>query len=324
MPTTARLLSGRFLRSAARRLESKRGIFPKGGKKAVTRRARRIPRPDARPPERGCAMAPSMRHRTTRGRPVKTLWPFGLRADYDRDVARLVRPVDDIEAGTVRDRDLAHLPASVRRYLQVAGVVGQPHVHTVAARMHGRIRGGPAARWMPHRRGAAQRSSSRRRVSSTSTARWPACRSRATTATSTDPASMLVRLAALIPVAARVRRRDDAGRDGDAVQRHVRAGAGHADVPAIAVGAGRRAARPGDASRTAGHTIGAELSFGAGGELVDFQSDDRCPHRPRRPARTACAGRRRSAPTARSGRSVSRRPAKAAGTSGPATTPTSS
>ena len=29
---------------------------------------------------------------------MKTLWPFGLRADYDRDVARLVRPIDDIEA----------------------------------------------------------------------------------------------------------------------------------------------------------------------------------------------------------------------------------
>ncbi|MFI5078816.1 MAG: DUF6544 family protein, partial [Vicinamibacteria bacterium] len=80
---------------------------------------------------------------------MKTLWPFGLRADYDRDVARLVRPIDDIETDRVRELELALLPAPVRRYLQVTGVVGQPHVHTVAARMHGRIRGGPDAPWMP-------------------------------------------------------------------------------------------------------------------------------------------------------------------------------
>ena len=66
---------------------------------------------------------------------MKTLSPFGLRADYNRDVARLVRPIDDIETDRVRELELALLPAPVRRYLPVTGVVGQPHVHTVAARM---------------------------------------------------------------------------------------------------------------------------------------------------------------------------------------------
>src|SRR5436190_21143166 len=80
---------------------------------------------------------------------MRTLWPFGLRAAYQRDVARLVRAIGDDEAEPVRDAELATLPAPVQRYLRFAGVVGRPHVHTIAARMHGRIRSGPEAAWMP-------------------------------------------------------------------------------------------------------------------------------------------------------------------------------
>lgn len=80
---------------------------------------------------------------------MKTLWPFGLRAAYQRDVARLVRAIADEGAEPVRDAELAALPAPVQRYLRFAGVVGRPHVHTIAARMHGRIRSGPEAAWMP-------------------------------------------------------------------------------------------------------------------------------------------------------------------------------
>lgn len=75
--------------------------------------------------------------------------PFSLRATFESEVerrledARSVRPVDE--------SDLAALPTPVQRYLRVAGVVGQPRVSSFRARMHGRIRSGPDARWMPFR-----------------------------------------------------------------------------------------------------------------------------------------------------------------------------
>jgi len=73
-----------------------------------------------------------------------------LRAQYDADVSRVtprVRPVRP----SVTEADLAPLPVAVQRYLRFAGVVGRAHVRTVRARMHGRIRSGPRARWMPFR-----------------------------------------------------------------------------------------------------------------------------------------------------------------------------
>lgn len=73
--------------------------------------------------------------------------PVSLRAAYERDVDRAVARV--AAAGPIRDADLAHLPASVQRYLRRAGVVGQPRVRNFHVRMHGRIRSGRNARWMP-------------------------------------------------------------------------------------------------------------------------------------------------------------------------------
>ena len=70
-----------------------------------------------------------------------------LRATFAADVAaRIGRPPAGVEP--VRDADLAHLPPPVQRYLRACGVVGQPPVHSLHARMHGRIRSGPRARWM--------------------------------------------------------------------------------------------------------------------------------------------------------------------------------
>jgi hypothetical protein len=71
-----------------------------------------------------------------------------LRARFARDMAeRIAAPV--AFADPVRDTDLAHLPPPVQCYLRACGVVGQPRVHSLHARMHGRIRSGPHARWMP-------------------------------------------------------------------------------------------------------------------------------------------------------------------------------
>ena len=73
--------------------------------------------------------------------------PFSLRAAYERDVAEgLARSA---ATRPISESDLADLPPPVQRYLRKAGVVGQPHVQHVRARMHGRIRSGPDARWMP-------------------------------------------------------------------------------------------------------------------------------------------------------------------------------
>jgi hypothetical protein len=73
--------------------------------------------------------------------------PSSLRADYARDVAAGLARVGSPPA--VTPEDIAHLPAPVQRYLQVTGVVGQPRVQHMQARMRGRIRSGPDARWMP-------------------------------------------------------------------------------------------------------------------------------------------------------------------------------
>ena len=72
--------------------------------------------------------------------------PTSLRAAYELGVDRAL--VRDSPATPVTDADLAHLPVPVQRYLRVTGIVGQPRVHNFRARMHGRIRNGPEARWM--------------------------------------------------------------------------------------------------------------------------------------------------------------------------------
>ncbi|HXD20401.1 MAG TPA: DUF6544 family protein [Vicinamibacterales bacterium] len=73
--------------------------------------------------------------------------PYSLRAEYDADRARLLSTA--ASEHTVTEVDLTRLPAVVQRYLRLSGAVGRPHVHNFRARMHGRIRSGPDARWMP-------------------------------------------------------------------------------------------------------------------------------------------------------------------------------
>jgi hypothetical protein len=73
--------------------------------------------------------------------------PFSLNAAYDRDVDRgLARTAP---AAAVTEADLARLPEAVQHYLRASGAVGHPRVRNFRARMHGRFRNGPGARWMP-------------------------------------------------------------------------------------------------------------------------------------------------------------------------------
>ncbi len=72
--------------------------------------------------------------------------PWSLRAEYERAVAQ------GLERATAQPvltkADVAPLPAAVQRYLRLTGAVGHPRVVNFRARMHGRFRSGPDARWM--------------------------------------------------------------------------------------------------------------------------------------------------------------------------------
>lgn len=73
--------------------------------------------------------------------------PTSFRAEYERDVALAL--AGPRSGSVVTDADLAPLPQPVQRYLRLVGVIGHPRVANVRVRMHGRIRSGPTASWMP-------------------------------------------------------------------------------------------------------------------------------------------------------------------------------
>lgn len=75
--------------------------------------------------------------------------PASLRAAYDRDVVSAL--VHVTPGPPVREQDLTRLPAPVQRYLRAAGVVGRSRPTSFRARLHGRIRSSPDAKWMPFR-----------------------------------------------------------------------------------------------------------------------------------------------------------------------------
>jgi hypothetical protein len=76
--------------------------------------------------------------------------PLGLRGEYRRRVAEVASGADAPSATqVVRDSDLAHLPPPVAAYVRKSGAVGRPRIVAMHAVMHGRLRSGPDAPWMP-------------------------------------------------------------------------------------------------------------------------------------------------------------------------------
>jgi len=73
--------------------------------------------------------------------------PVSLRAQFEADVDR--RLAQSLPSAIVGEHDLARLPEPVQRYLRVAGVVGHERPRNMYATLHGRIRSGPDASWMP-------------------------------------------------------------------------------------------------------------------------------------------------------------------------------
>ncbi len=197
--------------------------------------------------------------------------PASLRAEFDRDVDRaLVRLAP---AAAIVDEDLAHLPPPVQRYLRTTGVVGQPRVHNFRVRLHGRIRNGPEASWVPL---AAEQYN---------VIDEPTRLFYLTGAMFTIPvqgyhryvgpsATMRVKAAALVPVV------DVSGAEmnqGETVTMFndmcVMAPATLIDRSIVWEPVDARTARA--RFTNAGHTIRAELSFNEAGELTNFWSDDR-------------------------------------------------
>ncbi len=72
--------------------------------------------------------------------------PASFRRVMDRDIApRFSAAATD----AISPADLAGLPEPARRFLAASGVIGQPRVRNYRIRFRGRIRGTPDARWMP-------------------------------------------------------------------------------------------------------------------------------------------------------------------------------
>ena len=202
-----------------------------------------------------------------------TYGPGSLRAAYDSEVAQRLASVATRPASTVTEADLQPLPDRVQRYLRSSGVVGQPHVHSFRVRMHGRIRSGPHAPWMPFSAeqhnviGDAARlfymRASMRGLPVQGLHRY-----------ADGAASMRVKAAALQPVV------DQSGPELTRAETVtlfndmcIMAPAALVD-PAITWEAEEgRTVRA--AFANAGHTIRAELVFNERDELVDFRSDDR-------------------------------------------------
>ena len=74
--------------------------------------------------------------------------PWSFRAHYEHDVdTGLHQPVP--APILVTEADIAHLPATVQRYLRFTGAVGRPQVQNYRLRFGGALRNGPNDKWMP-------------------------------------------------------------------------------------------------------------------------------------------------------------------------------
>lgn len=197
--------------------------------------------------------------------------PSSLRAAFEADVDRsLTRRAPP---PLVTAADLTHLPSPVRRFLELSRVVGQPRVQNVRATMHGQIRSGPDAAWMPF--SAEQYNffdrparlfymgASKALVPFQVFHRYLAA-----------DATMRVKIAGLLPVA-------DASGPGMTQAETVTllndmcllAPATLVDPRIVWESVDDRTARA--AFTNAGYTVRADLTFNDAGELVNFVSDDR-------------------------------------------------
>ncbi|KQT94218.1 hypothetical protein ASG49_04775 [Marmoricola sp. Leaf446] len=74
--------------------------------------------------------------------------PTSDRARWQDGAAAAVAAVAP-SPGLLTEADLRHLPAPLAAYVRRSGAVGRPRVTSLRAELHGRIRSGPDAAWMP-------------------------------------------------------------------------------------------------------------------------------------------------------------------------------
>jgi uncharacterized protein DUF6544 len=197
--------------------------------------------------------------------------PVSLRAAYEGDVDRALTRV--ATAAAIGEADLTRLPTPVQRYLRGAGVLGLPRVRNFRARMHGRIRSGRDARWMPL---SAEQYNfiddpARLFYLNASMFMVPVQGYHRYVGSS---ATMQVKAAALVSV---VHVSGPEMNEGETVTMFndmcVIAPATLIDPAVRWEAIDDRSARA--TFTNAGHTIGAELSFNEAGELTNFRSEDR-------------------------------------------------
>jgi len=195
-----------------------------------------------------------------------------FRAAYERDVDRALAQ-HAASATPVTDAELAHLPAPVERYLRAAGVVGHARVHNFRVRMRGRIRSGPAARWIPFESDQYNIVDAPARFFylTGSMMMIPVLGYHRYVGPS---ATMTIKAAALVPVV------DARGKEMNQSETVTLLNDMCIMAPATLIDRRLRwEAVDGRTARvtfaSAGQTVSAELSFNDAGELADFRSDDR-------------------------------------------------
>ena len=194
-----------------------------------------------------------------------------LRREYEQDVARGLAQLRTVVP--VTEADLAPLPAPVQRYLRTAGVVGQPGVLNFRVRMHGRIRHGPEAAWMPLRAEQYNFVDSRSRFFYLTSSKFliPVCGYHRYAQSS---ATMTIKAAGLVTVAHAAGEEMFQGETVTLLNDMCLFAPATLVDPALAwEPVTDRLARV--RFTNAGRTVHAELMFGATGELANFVSDDR-------------------------------------------------
>jgi hypothetical protein len=194
-----------------------------------------------------------------------------MRRSFSVDVDQALR--HRAAGSLVTESDLAQLPSPIQRYLRATGAVGHPRVLNMHVRMHGRIRSGPAASWMPFEAEQYSVFSEPARFFYMRASRLlvPIHVYHRYTGAS---ATMRVKVLDLLPVASA------SGPEMTRAETVTMFNDMCLFAPATLIDPGIQW-QPVDETRTlatftnAGQTIRAELCFNDQGELVNFKSDDR-------------------------------------------------
>jgi hypothetical protein len=201
--------------------------------------------------------------------------PLGLRGEYRRRITEVATSASaSMPTPVLTEADLRHLPAPVATYVRRSGAIGRPRVTDMHAFMHGRIRSGPDAPWMPFAAEQVNSFAGRWRRLFFMDATMRGLPVDVLHVYDGGHATMRARVCSLIPVV------DASGADMSRAERVtvvndicVLAPGVLPFADAVWEGLGARRARA--VFHVDGQDVHVELAFGEDGDLVDFVSDDR-------------------------------------------------